>query len=98
MAVTRRGLFKGALTAAALALVSSLPGLPQMAQRGCWWGRVVTKPAPNPLLAEYQYSGPGLPLSHLRAFWPLPSSDPYIELSSQLASAQDDRHRDNGSA
>ncbi len=30
MGVTRRGFFKGALTAAALALVPSLPGLPRL--------------------------------------------------------------------
>ncbi len=45
MGVTRRELFKGALTAAALALMPSLPGLPKVAQEG----RKVARAVPLPL-------------------------------------------------
>ncbi len=74
MGITRRGFFKGALTAAVLALVPSLPGLPEAAQDGRIVGRAVAKPAPNPLFAECVYGGPG-PVN-------------MIKLSSQFASLQ----------
>ena len=44
MTVTRRGFIKRALTAAALALVPSLPGLPKVAQEGRKVGRVIALP------------------------------------------------------
>ena len=44
MTVTRRGFRKRALTAAALALVPSLPGLPKAAREGQKVGRVVALP------------------------------------------------------
>ncbi len=44
MGVTRRGFIKGVLTAAALALVPSLPGLPRATREGRKVARVVPLP------------------------------------------------------
>ncbi len=44
MTVTRRGFIKRALTAAALSLVPSLPGLPRAARKGRKLGRVAALP------------------------------------------------------
>ena len=86
MVVTRRGLLKGALTAAALALVPFLPRLPGAIQADRWWGRVVAKPAPDPHFAEYQYSGPGPSMS--RTLSDLAILEQHsIELSSQMAAS-----------
>jgi hypothetical protein len=59
MSVTRRGLFKRALSAGVLALVPSLPGLPKVAEEECIVGRVVTGPAPQSHFTEFCYSTPG---------------------------------------
>lgn len=87
MGLTRRGFIKRALTAGALALMPSLPGLPGATQEGRWWGRVVAKPAPDPRFAEYQYSGPGPAMS--RTLSDLAILEQHsIELSSQFGSLQ----------
>ncbi len=58
MGVTRRELFKGVLTAAALALVPSLSRLPKAAQRGRTVGRVAPLPLHTPKIWNRALSVP----------------------------------------